>query len=427
MLSIASASADTVLDEVAKKLVLADRSVTALHVESCGLTMAAFNAMAIGFVHWQTLTSVTLIDLPVSEENLRNLVVGMESLHMTALELCQTGLTSAHVPSLVAFLHKHRSTLQKLYLPDNAIGSTGVVLFAKELCAPGYPELSLVLAKNGIDHVGMEALASRSMPFYGVDVSDNPLGMGGLAALAGWVMVAPIRKLSVRRVLPSGIGILLDALKQASGVEKLSLTGVPLSGEHIILLPTLVTLQLSSCALTDVEVAALSKELATNATLTTLDISRNSFGDTGWAALSAALSSNGCLQKIDLSGNTMSLYRVNQLALAIAQNRSLKTIELRNVGIQTDLYWTLAVGAAGNPVLTMVSTDLPTDAIEVCYLNQTARHAGSNERGGAQITTTASEAGADERTGNTRDPSNAMVDRTRMLGHQVARAQGVCA
>ena len=140
---------------------------------------------------------------------------------------------------------------------------------------------------------------------------------------------------TLRRQLPEDI---VEAVQSHGSIVFLDLRACPIPDPVATVLarlllrnnsaPTLRSLNLECCEITDFGTNVIASALETNSTLQKVDISENDFGLAGAAALAHVLRTNSCLQELTLCQNNLTDACIEAFADALRVNSTLRIFNL---------------------------------------------------------------------------------------------------
>ncbi|XP_068748835.1 NLR family CARD domain-containing protein 3-like isoform X2 [Montipora capricornis] len=259
---------------------------------------------------------------------------------VTSLQLGDCNIDDASFAALSELLRKENSTLEWLYLSDNAIGEVGADALAKGL-KENSTLTSLNLFYNAIGDVGADALAKglkENSTLTSLDLSNNAIGAVGADALAkGLKENSTLTSLNLfyNAIGDVGADALAKGLKENSTLTWLHLSnnaigavGADALAKGLKENSTLTSLGLSGNAIGDVGADVLAKGMKENSTLTCLKLSNNAIGDVGADALAKGLKENSTLEWLQLSGNAIGDVGADALAKGLKENSTLTRLEL---------------------------------------------------------------------------------------------------
>ncbi len=209
---------------------------------------------------------------------------------ISVLNLGNNTVTSEGVKFLLGLpKHMFTSSLKRLELANNPIGSGGSVSLFRTLSALNY--LDLFGTGIGVEDCrALSKLLSSSSALESLHISGNDLP-------------------------PEAVKLIASGLQQNTGLKELAIGGSQLSLEHCI---------------------ALASALSTNCTVHTLDISNCCIGPEGAGHLAVALGEDSTLQVLRMGDNPIGVAGATALAQTLALNKSLQMFNISNCEIDCE-------------------------------------------------------------------------------------------
>jgi Leucine-rich repeat (LRR) protein len=264
---------------------------------------------------------------------------------LQSLDLSNNDLGGAELEKLAPALCRNTS-IEVLDMSWNDLNDKRSTRYLRDILRCNKTITTLALNRNrfgetatAVEHMAY-GLGSNST-LLKIDLSDCALGDGGVSTLAqtGSFTTLVEVKIGLNSMTSTGVGVLLEALEEASHITDLDLQGNPIGDEGAVrlairslrnnALPTLTSLSLDNCGIGDDGFIALVSALEQNTSLLLLDLRRNHFGvsepvsERAFLALARSLPEIQVLQRIDLSWGASLLSAMPSLLAGLRRNTSL--------------------------------------------------------------------------------------------------------
>ena len=275
------------------------KNIHTLDLSSCKFSSGGAAALAKGIMHCANLKILNLSYCDIGTDGARALGNGIKILSLQVLDISNNGI--GHEGTL-ALARGCLKTIRLLDLSLNAIRSEGLMVLSSEIKKRRSNLISLNLACNNIDLIGIEALVqglSCCPGLQALDIGFNGIGSNGMSVLvSGLKANQSLQNLSLNNnnLCSQGMITLVDGLNYWRSIEVLDISdnklcskGMPALATGLQLLENLEVLQLSQNQIDCRGAIDLAQGITCCTLLHTLNLSYNMIGSNGATALAEAV------------------------------------------------------------------------------------------------------------------------------------------